>query len=123
MEAEEVQETLVAQEVQEALWGVLLEVLWEDQMVDQVGHLVDHLVDQEVGHSGGQCKGTHWQLALEVASSVNKNHNHQPHKVHEGYEGISMYYISKTSYKFLAVMLLPDQVLVACPGSCPPSVG
>lgn len=56
-----VQVTLVAQEVQEASWGVLIEAVQEDQMVDQ-------MVDPEVGHSEGHCKGTHWRLALVVAS-------------------------------------------------------
>lgn len=70
-----VQVTLVAQE---ASWGVLVEVVQEDQMADlivdlmvaqMVDHLVVQMVDQEVGHSEGQCMGTHWQLVLEVASS------------------------------------------------------
>lgn len=64
-EDQEVQVTLVAQEVQETSLGVLVEVV-QEQMVDQ---MADQMVDQEVGHSEDHCKGTHWQLALEVASS------------------------------------------------------
>ena len=49
---------LAGQVDQEASLGVLVEVVQEDQMV---------------GHSEGRCKGTHWQLDLEMVSSVNNS--------------------------------------------------
>lgn len=56
MEAEVL--VLVGREDQEASWGVLVEVVQEGQMVGQMA-----------GHYEGHCKGSHWQLDLEMVSS------------------------------------------------------